>query len=85
MLPSRGFFFILVILCEATNFMVTLPPSSTKIPYIIDVFERVYLVYYGPSTHIICDIDPAFTSSLMEAFSRQPNIKILTVSPTNHK
>ena len=38
--PSRGYSFILVILCEATNFMVTLPLSSTKIPHIIDVFEK---------------------------------------------
>ena len=61
--PSRGYSFILVILCEVTNFMVTLPLSSTKIPHIIDVFERGYLVYYGPPTHIICDMDPAFASS----------------------
>ena len=46
--PSRGYSFILVILCEVTNFMITLPLSSTKIPHIIDVFERGYLAYYGP-------------------------------------
>ena len=34
---------------------------------------------------MLCDVNPAFTSSLMEAFSRQLNIKILTVSPTYHK
>ena len=82
--PSRGYSFILVILCEVTNFMVTLPLHSTKIQHIIDVFERGYLAYYGPPTHIISYMDPAFTSSLMEAFSRQLNIKIITVSPTNH-
>ena len=47
--------------------MVTLSLSSTKIPHFIDVFERGYLAYYGPPTHIICDMDPTFTSSLVEA------------------
>ena len=65
--------------------MVTLPLSSTKIQHIIDTFERRYLAYYGPPTHIICDMDPTFSSSLMDAFSRQLNIKIMTVSPINHK
>ena len=33
----------------------------------------------------MCDQDPAFTSSLMEAFVTQLNIKVILVSPTNHK
>ena len=65
--------------------MATLPLCSTNIPHIIDVFERGYLAYYGPPTHIICDMDTAFTSSLMAALRRQLNIKIPTVSPTNHR
>ena len=85
MSPIRGYSFILVILCEVTNFIVALPLSSTKIQHISDVFEKGYLAYYGSPTHIICDIDPTFTSSLMEAFSRQLNIKIIIVIPTNHK
>ena len=83
--PGRDYSFNLVLLCEVTNFLVTLPLSSTKIQHIIDAFEMGYLAYYGPPTHIICDMDPAFSSSLLEAFSRQLNIKIMTVSPTNHK
>ena len=38
-----------------------------------------------PSTHIICDQDPAFTLSLMEAFALKLNINIIMVSPSNHK
>ena len=56
-----------------------------KGPHIIDAFERGYLAYYGPPTHIICDMILTFTSSLMEAFSRQLNIRIITISCTNHK
>ena len=43
--------------------MVTLPLSSTRTQSILEAFQRRYLAYFGPPTHIICDQDPAFTSS----------------------
>ena len=82
---NKGYSHILVLLCEVTNYMVALPLMSTRTPHILDVFQRGYLAYFGPPTHIICDQDPAFTSSLMEAFVTQLNIKIVLVSPTNHQ
>ena len=83
--PNHGYTHILVLLCEVSNYMVALPLHSTKTPHILDVFQRGYLAYFGPPSHIICDQDPAFTSSLMEAFGSQLNIKIIMVSPTNHR
>ena len=74
---NKGYSHILVLLCEVTNYMVALPLMSTRTPHILDAFQRGYLAYFGPPTHIICDQDPAFTSSLMEAFVTQLNIKIL--------
>ena len=47
--------------------------------------HRGYLAYFRPPTHIVCDQDPAFTSSLMEAFVTQLNIEVILVSPTNHQ
>ena len=82
---NRGYSHILVLLCEVSNYMVALPLSSTRTQNIIEGFQRGYLAYSGPPTHIICDQDPAFTSSLMEAFVTQLNIKVILVSPTNHK
>ena len=82
---NKGYSHILVLLCEVTNYMVALPLMSTRIPHILDAFQKGYLAYFGPPTHIICDQDPAFTSSLMEAFVTQLNIKIILVSPTNHQ
>ena len=49
------------------------------------MFQKGYVAYFGPPTHIVCNQDPAFTSSLMEAFTEQLNIKMIMVSPTNHK
>ena len=82
---NKGYSHILVLLCEVTNYMLALPLMSTRTPHILDAFQKGYLAYFGPPTHIICDQDPAFTSSLMEAFVTQLNIKIILVSPTNHQ
>ena len=82
---NKGYSHILVLLCEVTNYMVALPLMSTRTPHILDAFQREYLAYFGPPTHIVCDQDPAFTSSLMEAFVTQLNIKVILVSPTNHQ
>ena len=82
---NRGYSHILVLLCEVSNYMVALPLQSNRTQSILEVFQRGYLAYFGPPTHIICDQDPAFTSSLMEAFVTQMNIKVILVSPTNHK
>ena len=82
---NKGYSHILVLLCEVTNYMVALPLMLTRTPHILDAFQRGYLAYFGPPTHIVCDQDPAFTSSLMEAFVTQLNIKVILVSPTNHQ
>ena len=82
---SKGYSHILVLLCEVTNYMVELPFMSIRTPHILDAFQRGYLAYFGPPTHIVCDQDPAFTSYLMEAFVTQLNIKVILVSLTNHQ
>ena len=76
---NKGYSHILVLLCEVTNYMVALPLMSTRTPHILDAFQKGYLAY------LVCDQDPAFTSSLMEAFVTQLNIKVILVSPTNHQ
>ena len=82
---NKGYSHILVLLCEVTNYMVALPLMSARTPNILDAFQRGYLAYFGPPTHVVCDQDPAFTSSLMEAFVTLLNIKVILVSPTNHQ
>ena len=82
---SHGYSYILVLLCEVSNYMVVLPLHSTKTPHVLQVFQKGYVAYFGPSTHIVCDQDVPFTSSLMQVFTEQLNIKMIMVSPTNHK
>ena len=78
---NKGYSDILVLLCEVTNYMVALPLMSTRTPHILDAFQRGYLAYFELPTYIVCDQDPAFTSSLMEAFVTQLNIEVILVSP----
>ena len=72
---SHGYSYILVLLCKVPNYMVALPLHSTKTPHILQVFQKGYVAYFGPPMHIMCDQDPAFTSSLMEAFTEQLGTK----------
>ena len=65
--PEYGFSHILVLLCEVTDFLMALPLHSTRAQYVVEVFQRGYLAYSSPSSHMFCDLDPAFTSSLTEA------------------
>ena len=83
--PSNGYSHILVILCEVSNFMVALPLHSTRTQTIFYAFQKGYLAYFGPPTHIMCDQATAFSSSLMEAFPEKLNIRMIMVSTTNHK
>ena len=83
--PCHEYTHILVLLCEVSHYMVALPLHSTRIQHILEVFQRGYMAYVGPTTHIICDQDPAFISSLIEAFALKLNINIILVSPTNQK
>ena len=82
---SHGYSYILLLLCEVSNYMVALPLHSTKTPNTLQVFQKGYVTYFRPPTHIVCDQDASFTSSLMEAFMEQLGIKMIMVSPTNHK
>ena len=83
--PSNGYTHILVILCEVSNFMVALPLHSTRTQTILDAFQKGYLAYFGPPTHIMCEQDTSFSSSLMEASAEKLNIRMIMVSTTNHK
>ena len=82
---NHGYSHILVLLCEVSNFLVALPQHSTRAQHVVEVFQRGYLAYFGPPSNIIFDLDPAFTSSLKEAFLQNLNVNMITANITNHK
>ena len=52
---NRGYSHILVLLYEVSNYMVALPLQLARTQSILEAFQRGYLAYFGPPTHIICD------------------------------
>ncbi len=80
-----GYKFILVLLCEVSNFLVACPLRTTKTEEVCEAILNSFIKYFGSPTHIICDQDPAFTSSLCNRFAELFDIHLIFVSPTNHK
>ena len=83
--PSQGYSFVLVMICEVSNFLVVSPLRSAQTIPVCNAIRSRFISHYGPPTHIISDQDPAFVSSLAQAFFQHFGVWLLTVSPSNHK
>ena len=82
---SKGHKFILSIIDEVTNYLITVPVYQSKAEEIGEaLIEHVITKYCVPDC-IIMDQDSAFMSSLMNYLFTKFNIKIKTVVPYNHK
>ena len=77
--------FILVMLCKVSNFMVVVPLKAAQTKEICSGINKHFIRNYGPPTHLICDQASSFPSSLAQAFFCHYGIRMITVSPTNHK
>ena len=77
--------YILCIIDEVTNYLITVPIHQAKSEEIGDaLIENVKTKYCIPK-HIIMDQDNAFMSSLMSYLFKKFDIKIETVVPYNHQ
>ena len=82
---SSNVSFILVMLCDVSNFLVVAPLRATQTKLVCDAINKHFIRNFSPLTHLTCDLDPAFMSSLAQAFFQHYGIQLITVSPTNHK
>ena len=83
---SHGYSYILMLLCKVSNYMVALPLHSIRTPPHFASVSKGFMLHTLDLPHIfVCDQDASFTSSLMQAFTEQLNIRVIFVSPTNHK
>ena len=81
----KGNKFILCIIDEVTNYLITVPIYHSKSEEIGDaLIENVILKYCIPN-YIIMDQKSAFKSTLMKYLFKRLNIKIITVAPYNHQ
>ena len=82
---SNNVSFILVMLCDVSNFLVVAPLHAAQTKLVCDAINKHFIQNFSPPTHLTCDLDPVFMSSLAQAFFQHYGIWLITVSPTNHK
>ena len=82
---SKGHKFILCIIDEVTNYLITVPMYQSKVEEVGEaLIEHVITKYCIPNC-IIMDQDSASMSSLMNYLFSKFNIKIKTVASYNHQ
>ena len=80
----EGHTFILVVIDEVTNFMVTIPIYWSRLEWISDALRKHVFNKYSIPDCMIMYQDSAFTSALIDCLFKKLGIKIKTVAPHNH-
>ena len=81
----RGHKFILCVIDDMTNYLITMPIYQARSEEIGDALIDNVISKYGILEYLIMDQDSAFMSTIMNHLFRRLNIKIKTVAPFNHK
>ena len=83
--PYRGHKFILCIIDEVTNYLITVPIHQAKSEEVGEALIQNVITKYCVPEYIIMDQDNTFMSSLMTYLLNKFNIKIRIVAPYNHQ
>ena len=81
----RGHKFILCIIDEMTNYLITMPIHQARSEEIGDALIDNVISKYGIPEYMIMDQDSAFMSTIMNHLFKRLNIKIKTVAPFYHQ
>ena len=81
----KGHKFILCVIVEMINYLITVPIYHARSEEIEDTLVDNVISKYGIPEYMIMDQDSAFMSTLMTYLFRRLNIKIKTVAPYNHQ
>ena len=81
----KGHRYILCIVDEVTNFLVTVPIFQAKSEEVGEALLEHVITKYCIPEYIIMDQDSAFMSSLMTYPFHRLDIKIKTIAPYNHQ
>ena len=82
---QKGHQYILCIIDEDTNYLVTAPLYQAKSEAVGEAIIEHVISKYGTPEYMIMDQDSAFMSSLMSYLFKKLGIKIKTVGPYNHQ
>ena len=81
----KGHRYILCIIDEVTNFLVTVPIIQTKLEEVGEALLEHVITKYCIPEYIIMDQYSAFMSSLMTYLFHRLDIKIKTIASYNHQ
>ena len=81
----KGHRYILCIIDEVTNFLITIPIFQARSEEIGEALLENIITKYCIPEYIIMDQDSRFMSSLMTYLFHRLNIKIKTITPYNHQ
>ena len=81
---QKGHWYILCIIDEVTNYLVTAPLYQARSEEVGEAFIEHIITKHGTPEYIMMDQDSAFMSSLMNYLFKVLGIKIKTVGPYNH-
>ena len=84
-ISHKGHKYILCIIDEVTNYLITVPIYQAKSEAIGEALIENVITKYCIPEYIIMDQDSAFLSSLMTYLLAKFNIMIRTVTPYNHQ
>ena len=82
---QEGCQYILCIVDEMTNYLVTIPLHQARSEEVGEALIENVLTKYSTPGYIIMGQDSAFMSSLMNYLFRKLGVKIKTVDPYNHQ
>ena len=81
----KGHKYILCIINEVTNYLITVPIHQAKSKEVGDALIEYIITKYCVPEYIIMDQDSAFMSSLVTYLLNKYNIQVKTVVPYNHR
>ena len=83
--PSKGHKFILCVIDEMTNYLITIPLYQARSEVVREALIETIIMKYCIPDCIIMDQDSTLMSSFMNYLFTKFNIKIKTVTPYNHQ
>ena len=81
---QKGHCYILCVIDEVTNYLITAPIYQAKSEEIGDMLIENVISKFGTPEYMIMNQDSAFMSTLMNYLFKRLGIKIKTVGPYNH-
>ena len=81
----RGHNFILCVIDEVNNYLMTMPIHQARSEEIGDALIDNVISKYGIPEYLIMDQDSIFMSTILSYLFKRLNVKIKTVAPYNHQ